>query len=48
MKPRQQRHGFVHWTESGRVVNTSPSYTFTMPNEAPPQTDEMYRLARVV
>jgi Divergent InlB B-repeat domain len=25
-------HTFVHWTESGRVVSTSPSYTFTMPS----------------
>jgi len=25
-------HSFVHWTESGRVVSTSPSYTFTMPS----------------
>jgi Divergent InlB B-repeat domain len=23
-------HGFVHWTESGRVVSTSESYTFTL------------------
>jgi hypothetical protein len=25
-------HSFVHWTENGRVVSTSPSYTFTMPS----------------
>jgi hypothetical protein len=24
-------HTFVHWTENGRVVSTSPSYTFTLP-----------------
>ena len=23
---------FVHWTENGKVVSTSPSYTFTMPS----------------
>jgi hypothetical protein len=23
-------HTFVHWTESGRVVSTSESYTFTL------------------
>jgi hypothetical protein len=23
-------HGFVHWTENGRVVSTSESYTFTL------------------
>jgi hypothetical protein len=25
-------HTFVHWTDSGRVVSTSSSYTFTMPS----------------
>jgi hypothetical protein len=25
-------HTFVHWTENGRVVSTSTSYTFTMPS----------------
>ena len=25
-------HSFVHWTENGKVVTTSPSYTFTMPS----------------
>jgi len=25
-------HSFVHWTQSGRVVSTSSSYTFTMPS----------------
>jgi Divergent InlB B-repeat domain len=25
-------HTFVHWTENGRVVSTSPSYTFTLPS----------------
>ena len=25
-------HSFVHWTESRKVVSTSPSYTFTMPS----------------
>jgi hypothetical protein len=25
-------HGFVHWTENGKVVSTSASYTFTMPS----------------
>jgi virginiamycin B lyase len=25
-------HSFVHWTENGRVVSTSPNYTFTMPS----------------
>jgi hypothetical protein len=25
-------HTFVHWTESGQVVSTSPSYTLTMPS----------------
>jgi hypothetical protein len=24
-------HSFIHWTENGRVVSTSPNYTFTMP-----------------
>jgi len=23
-------HSFVHWTENGRVVSTSESYTFTL------------------
>jgi hypothetical protein len=23
-------HGFVHWTQSGRIVSTSESYTFTL------------------
>jgi hypothetical protein len=23
---------FVHWTENGRVVSTSPSYTFSVPS----------------
>jgi uncharacterized repeat protein (TIGR02543 family) len=23
-------HTFVHWTESGKVVSTSESYTFTL------------------
>lgn len=23
---------FVHWTEKGKVVSTSPSYAFTMPS----------------
>jgi hypothetical protein len=27
-------HSFVHWTENGKVVSTSPSYTFTMPGKA--------------
>jgi Divergent InlB B-repeat domain len=25
-------HSFVHWTENGKVVSTSPGYTFTMPS----------------
>jgi Divergent InlB B-repeat domain len=25
-------HSFVHWTQSGKVVSTSSSYTFTMPS----------------
>jgi Divergent InlB B-repeat domain len=25
-------HTFVHWTENGRVLSTSPSYTFTLPS----------------
>jgi hypothetical protein len=25
-------HTFVHWTENGRVVSTSPSYAFTLPS----------------
>jgi hypothetical protein len=25
-------HTFIHWTESGRVVSTLPSYTFTLPS----------------
>jgi hypothetical protein len=25
-------HSFVNWTQSGRVVSTSASYTFTMPS----------------
>jgi hypothetical protein len=25
-------HSFVQWTESGKVVSTSPSYTFAMPS----------------
>jgi hypothetical protein len=25
-------HSLVHWTQSGKVVSTSPSYTFTMPS----------------
>jgi virginiamycin B lyase len=25
-------HSFVHWTEGGKVVSTSPSYTFAMPS----------------
>jgi Divergent InlB B-repeat domain len=25
-------HSFVHWTQSGKVVSTSPSYMFTMPS----------------
>jgi Divergent InlB B-repeat domain len=25
-------HSFVHWTQSGKVVGTSPSYTFPMPS----------------
>jgi hypothetical protein len=25
-------HTFVHWTENGKVVSTSESYTFTLPS----------------
>ena len=25
-------HSFVNWTQSGKVVSTSASYTFTMPS----------------
>jgi Divergent InlB B-repeat domain/Viral BACON domain len=25
-------HSFVHWTQNGKVVSTSPIYTFTMPS----------------
>ena len=25
-------HTFIHWTEYGRVVSTSESYTFTLPS----------------
>jgi Divergent InlB B-repeat domain len=25
-------HTFVHWSENGRVVSTSESYTFTLPS----------------
>jgi hypothetical protein len=25
-------HSFIHWTQNGKVVSTSVSYTFTMPN----------------
>jgi hypothetical protein len=41
-------HTFVNWTQNGKVVSTSPTYTFTLPSANVTLARALERLLRTI